>query len=134
MVDAYIQLGRYDEAIEAGRKSRLLQGAPPEMVEPRTATVKEAFRTGGVRGFWQKVIEVEQEAARQNHTEVTPITLAVYRVRIGDKEQALEILENALANGKREYRFPQMKVEPIWEPLRADPRFQEMLRKIGFNQ
>ncbi|HEY0657583.1 MAG TPA: protein kinase [Pyrinomonadaceae bacterium] len=132
MVYPYFEKGMYEEAIEAGRKSRLLQGLPPEQVENRTAAVREAYRKGGVRGFWQKVLELEQEVARKNNTELSPITIAFYQVRMGNKEQALDLLEKAFADGRRELRLVQMKTDPIWYPIRPDPRFQELLRKIGF--
>jgi serine/threonine protein kinase/tetratricopeptide (TPR) repeat protein len=134
MTDAYFAKGMYEEAIEAGRKRRLLQGVPPEQVEARTATVKEAYHKLGVRGFFQKVLDLEREAAQKNDTELALTNLAVLQMRMGEKEQALDSLEKALEMGRRDLRFVHLKVDPIWKPIHSEPRFQELLRKIGFPQ
>jgi tetratricopeptide (TPR) repeat protein len=134
LAEAYIAKGMCEEAIEAGRKVRLLRGLPPELVETRTAILNEACRRSGLRGFHQKAIELELEAARKNNTQIGPTVLAFYQVRMGNKEQALGSLEKGFETRENYLRLVQLKTDPCWELLRAEPRFQELLRKVGFPQ
>jgi hypothetical protein len=64
--------------------------------------------------------------------EVPPFDLAAGQVGVGNNEAAIATLQNAVASGKREIPVVQLKVESLWDPLRADPRFQELIRKVGF--
>jgi len=48
---------------------------------------------------------------------------------LGDRERAIQHLQTALKDRSRE--LMRLKVEPIWDPLRDDPRFVEMLTKVG---
>ncbi|MDQ3013036.1 MAG: tetratricopeptide repeat protein, partial [Acidobacteriota bacterium] len=129
---AYIEKGMYKEAIEANRKGRLLKGIPPEQVEKRAAALKEAYRKLGARGYWQKVFELEQEEARKRNTEISQSNLAEFQIRLGNKEQALDLLEKAFE--KRDPNLAGIKIDPPWELLHTDPRFQDLVRRIGFPQ
>jgi hypothetical protein len=51
--------------------------------------------------------------------------------RMGDKDRALEDL--ALAIEQRDHRMTQLKVNPILDPLRSDPRFAELLRRMNLD-
>lgn len=55
--------------------------------------------------------------------------VAIVRAGLGQSEQAFAALEEALAH--REWRLVRMNVEPMFDPLRADPRFAAMLRRMG---
>ena len=131
---AYIAKGMYEEAIEANRKQRLLKGMPPEQVEKRAEALKEAYRKSAVRGYWQKALELDQEEARQRNTEIGPAELAHYQIRLGNKVQALDLLEKSFASGKHDPSLARIKTDSAMEPLYADPRFQDLLRRIGFPQ
>jgi hypothetical protein len=55
---------------------------------------------------------------------------AEIRVRIGDLDGALALLERLLSiNAGREASVPSLRKDPVWDPLRADPRFEQMLRR-----
>ncbi|MBA4122955.1 MAG: protein kinase [Acidobacteria bacterium] len=134
LIDVYFAKGMYEEANEEKGKQKILEGVPPEQLDKAIATVKDAYRKSGARGFWQKVIELEQEDARKKNTEMSPFALAKYQIRMGDKEQALNSLEKAIESGKRDLGLLELKADPVWEPLRSDPRFQDLLQRVGFPQ
>jgi hypothetical protein len=50
-------------------------------------------------------------------------------VGLGEKEAALEQLEQGYADRVTGMRW--IKIDPIFDPLRDEPRFQELLRKVG---
>lgn len=51
-------------------------------------------------------------------------------VSLGKRDEALESLEKA--NEERSYLFLFVKVDPYLDPLRSDPRFQDLLRRMNF--
>jgi serine/threonine-protein kinase len=51
---------------------------------------------------------------------------------LGDSEQALLWLERAVE--QRDLRLTFLKVEPKWNNLRDDKRFQDLLRRVGLQQ
>jgi len=49
--------------------------------------------------------------------------------RLGDKEDSILWLEKAFASHTRDLIY--LKVEPQYDPLRSDPRFQAMVKRLG---
>jgi hypothetical protein len=60
---------------------------------------------------------------------VSPYLIAEIYAGLGEKDQALEWLEKACDEHATSIIF--LKVEPSFDGLRSDPRFQEMVRRIG---
>ena len=80
----------------------------------------------GTRGFWRRWLEIEERQPEYFNTDGP----AMAWLRIGERERALSELERLC-----EARSPWMRaigVEPLWDPLRADPRFQALMRKARF--
>jgi TolB-like protein/Tfp pilus assembly protein PilF/predicted Ser/Thr protein kinase len=63
---------------------------------------------------------------------VSPMTLADRYVLLGDREHAIAWLEKAYQ--ERASRLRYLKMDPVYDPLRSDPRFQDLLRRIGLPQ
>lgn len=61
---------------------------------------------------------------------VSPAELAILDAALGDAEGALKSLEKAFA--ERDTQLTSLKVEPAYDPLRNDARFQGWISKIGF--
>jgi serine/threonine protein kinase/Tfp pilus assembly protein PilF len=60
---------------------------------------------------------------------VSPAELAVLYLGLGDKEKALSALERAYAAHDLQMGF--LGVDPHYDPLRSEPRLQELIRKVG---
>ncbi len=63
---------------------------------------------------------------------VSPAELAVLYFGLGDKEGALTSLERAYAAHDLQMQF--LKIDPHYDSLRSDPRFQDLMRRVGLPQ
>jgi hypothetical protein len=74
--------------------------------------------------------EAEKLEKLSQHEQVM-MTMLWAHLGVGDKEEALADLEKAYS---QHYGFLiTIKVEPALDPLRSDPRFQELLRRVGLS-
>ncbi len=94
---------------------------------------REAFQRGSEEGGWEgglrAWISVMIEWATQGAFGLA-YEIAAQSAMIGETEEAMTWLERAY-----EERDPQLliaKTDPRLDPLRSDPRFQDLLRRIGF--
>ena len=55
---------------------------------------------------------------------------AVVALGLGERDRALGWLEKALDERSSQMCF--LRVEPLWDSLRPDPRFREVLKQVGF--
>jgi hypothetical protein len=86
------------------------------------AEMREAYRTHGLKGYW-RVRYRRGVKAPKGSTDFAEVC-----ARVGDKDRALEGLTYAIR--RRDHRVTQLKVNPILDPLRSDPRFAELLRRV----
>jgi tetratricopeptide (TPR) repeat protein len=63
---------------------------------------------------------------------VPALTFAVVYVGLGDKDHAFEWLNKAYE--ERFTRLAYIRQEAFWDSLRSDPRYTELIRKMGFPQ
>jgi len=61
--------------------------------------------------------------------EITAGVAEVYSI-LGDSDRAIEILDGLLSRPSA-VTVEGLKINPIWDPLRSDPRFQALLQKYG---
>jgi hypothetical protein len=92
--------------------------------EPRQATaIEQAYRTGGYRGVLLLQAEADQRSG--------DLARAAFSLtQAGEQEKALSLLEEC-------YRrhcpgMLRLKVEPDFDPIRSNPRFQKILRDVGY--
>jgi serine/threonine-protein kinase len=129
---AYVNQGKFEEAIEESRKAGILFGKPPEKVEKHAAAALAAYRTGGARGYWLNGLETAKREAQARGSEPSPDELATIYAQLGDKDQAFAELEKLYRKRSRQMNY--LKVEPILDPLRSDPRFADLVRRVGLPQ
>ena len=70
----------------------------------------------------QKLLEWDQRKP------VDPAAVAWAYLGVGDKDQAFAYLEKAYV--QHSAKLATLKVEPGFDPLRADPRYQDLLRRV----
>jgi hypothetical protein len=121
----------YEEAIDVDRQIMLSGGVPQAEADQRSSEVRNAYRASGAKGFWQMVLDRRSDEARSGGQETDPYVLAGLQLGTGNREQALDSLEKAVAMGPAKTSILWLKAEPVWDPLRDEPRFKEILRKMG---
>jgi len=125
------EMGRYEEAIKESEKSELLGGSSPEDAAAEATMMLQAFKTGGEKGFWQKNLELTLQALKQPRGGfVAASVVAASYARAGDKDKAFEWLDKAYAERDGE-DIALLKCDPTFKNLRGDPRFADLLRRLG---
>jgi TolB-like protein/DNA-binding winged helix-turn-helix (wHTH) protein/Flp pilus assembly protein TadD len=123
---AYLGKGRYTEAVSEFEKRLSL--SKDEAVT--RAHLGYAYAAAGRRGEAEKVLADLNELFRQR--QVSPYYIAIVYAGLGGKEQAFGWLEKAYQEHSRP--LGGLKVNPVWDNLRSDPRFADLLRRIGLPQ
>lgn len=86
-----------------------------------------AYQTAGWRGVRQKYFE--KQKLEENNPGSNLYALARQSALLGEKEQAFEYLNKAIE--KRHAQVVMLGVEPSFDILRDDPRFDELLKRVG---
>jgi eukaryotic-like serine/threonine-protein kinase len=84
----------------------------------------------GQREEARQILRQLAEAAKERYTPA--LAFAVVHLGLGENDQALNWLEKAYE--ERFNRLAYLRREPIWDPLRSDPRFVDLLRRINLPQ
>jgi DNA-binding winged helix-turn-helix (wHTH) protein/TolB-like protein/Flp pilus assembly protein TadD len=121
---AYMYKGSYDPAIAELKKSVPLSGDSPD--EP--ATLAQAYALSGKKTEARKILsDLEQRTA---HAYISPGTLANLYWLLGDKDRAFALFDQALED--HDNMMVLLKVEPMFDEVRSDPRFAKLVRSVGF--
>lgn len=120
---AYQRKGMDAEAFAAFVESDLFLGKS----EQRIAAYRAAFAQGGLKLFWQKALEFVEAEAREK--KLPDYYLAVFYARAGDGKNAFKKLEKSYA--VREPYLMNLKSDFAFDGLRSDPRFTDLLRRVG---
>ena len=119
---ALSMLGRHDEAIAALEKGVAASGRSSEMLAQLALAHGRAGRTSRARALLSEL------RARSRMQHVSPFAFALVHTGLGERGTAIEALEEAYRH--REWLLCVLKTEPIFDPLRGDPRFDDLLRRI----
>src|SRR5256884_1356710 len=91
------------------------------------AALGHAYAIAGNRREAEKVLQTLSDRAKKSY--VSPFDLALIYAALGEKDKAFALLDKAVA--ERSTFLVYSKWEPRLDPLRSDPRFQELLRRVG---
>ena len=118
-----IQAGRLPEAIAAFRKAKAMD-SPPYV----TAYLAYAYGASGDRT--RALAELEDLKKRSRRGVVSPYNMALVSLGLGDRAHALDSLEKAYASDSEWLGY--LNLDKIFDSLRSEPRFQALLKKLGF--
>ena len=119
---AYAQSGMYKEAIAERQRLLTLSGNPDLAV-----AIGEDYRKSGYSGVLQGSLEGLKEVSKERY--VPPYHVAQIYARLADKQQTLAWLEQAF--NERDSQVTYMKVEPAFDEIRSDARFQQLLHRLA---
>ena len=120
--DAYVQSGMYQEAVAEQQKVLALSGNPDF-----AAAVGESYRKYGYSGVLQFMLGGLQEESKRGYT--PPYNIAQIYARLGDKDQCFAWLEQAY--NERDSKLTYLRVEPAFDEMNSDPRFQQLLQRLA---
>jgi tetratricopeptide (TPR) repeat protein len=120
---AYEQKRMYQQAIEEFEKVAALEKDDPNSI----ASLGHAYAVAGNKGAALKTLDKLNTLAKQS--DVSPYQLALVYAGLGEKERAFASLEKAKV--ERSTLLTYLKMDPRFDSLRPDPRFQDLLRRMG---
>jgi TolB-like protein/DNA-binding winged helix-turn-helix (wHTH) protein/Tfp pilus assembly protein PilF len=121
--NAYEAKGLYAESVAEHLEEFRLKGEAPETI----GELRKAFESGGIKGFWRQ--RLAQLKARPGYLE--PFVLVNIYLSLGDKDQVFASLEKAYRD--RNPNMVGLKSSPRSDILRSDPRYDNLLRRVGLS-
>jgi TolB-like protein/DNA-binding winged helix-turn-helix (wHTH) protein/Flp pilus assembly protein TadD len=125
MIGSLTQLGRYDEAIG-------LINRPPESDENPWSWAKKANvygRSGQTEEARRALVKAEQFS---DSGPARGLILLIAYSGTGQKDRVIELLQKAYA--EHSSAVVPIKVDPMYDPFRSDPRFEDLLRRVGLER
>jgi serine/threonine protein kinase/tetratricopeptide (TPR) repeat protein len=117
LATAYWLQGNHAESVKSLARTREINGE-----QEVAALMRESFAKGGWEGYLRYMSEDPQPAQ-------TAYSRATFYAARGEKDKAFAELNRSYEN--REAALSSLKVSPLLDPLRSDPRFAELVRKVG---
>jgi TolB-like protein/DNA-binding winged helix-turn-helix (wHTH) protein/Flp pilus assembly protein TadD len=121
LAQAYLQKHMYDEAVAELQQAVKLSGNSPTCM----ANLARAYVASGKRNEAVKLLGDLKKRSNPGYSNASEI--AMIYASLGDTDQAMNWLEK----GYEERFNPGVLLRPGFDPLRSDPRFQNLLRRIG---
>jgi TolB-like protein/Flp pilus assembly protein TadD/predicted Ser/Thr protein kinase len=120
---AYLKEGMNQDAISEFQKGVTLSGSDPE----ESVDLGYAYAVTGKQAEAKKILAKLKK--KRERAFVSPAALAIVSGALGEKDEAFAWLEKAYE--VRDPTLTYLKVGPKFTPLRSDPRFQDLLRRMG---
>jgi tetratricopeptide (TPR) repeat protein len=126
VIDAYVQQGRFAEALADLEEWRRTSG------DGIYISSRLIYLYGRMGQKDKARAELRKLEAMNKIQSLDPVSMALAYLGAGNNDATLSSLEKAYA--QRSNLLTALKVEPAYDPLRDDPRFQELLRRVGLAQ
>ncbi len=123
---AYEQKQVFDAAIEEFQKAVSLSGGSPLM----KAALGHAYAKSQKKDEANKILGELNELSKQEY--VSSYEVATIYVALGDNEQAFQLLEKAHA--EHSFHLVRLNVSPHFKPISSDPRFQDLVHRVGLSR
>jgi len=121
---AYEKTGRQAEAVEESLEHGRSLGF---LTSEQIGFLRKSFKTSGWHGFLQGRIVLLEQRSKTDY--MSPNHLAGLYSLLGEKDHAFAWLEKAL--NERDPAIVKIKIDPIYDNLRSDPRFIKLLQRIN---
>ncbi len=128
LIDGYWGKRMYPQVIEEWKALGQLSGDRDE--SDFAAAMEQGFRSGGWKGALTKGIEIREAQRKTGYS--SAYTIAALYAELGDKDQAFRWLNTAYQ--EHDWLLGDLKTNLLLDPIRSDPRFAELVRKVGLPQ
>jgi tetratricopeptide (TPR) repeat protein len=125
LVFAYVQKGLFADAVADTAKWHRIDDGPGSW-----AIEAYVYGRSGQRVEARRALEKLQLLNR--HRQMDPAAIVLAYVGMDNKEEAFAWLQKAYSEHSN--ALTTLKVDPIYDPLRSDPRFQDLVRRVGLAQ
>jgi len=122
--EAYLAKGMYKQGIAELQKAVALDSAPERW--DRYPVLAYAYAVSGKRDEALKILAEQKRLAKQRY--IATYNFAIIYTGLGDKDRAFEHLNKSFDEGNPLIQVPS---RPLFDSLRSDPRYTELLRRIG---
>jgi TolB-like protein/Tfp pilus assembly protein PilF len=120
---SYVYKGHFQEGIaELQKATELLPGNPDSMGQ-----LGIAYALSGDHARAQKVLSKLKDPSQPR---LPAYSIAMVYAALADKEQTIFWLQKGYEERNDDMIY--MKIEPVFDPIRADSRFQDLIRRVGF--
>lgn len=121
----YLASGRIDEAVATAEKTVAVSGRAPAAL----GLLGLAYGTSGRKREANKVLDELFQLQKRRY--VPPLAFTYVYIGLGNKDQAFAWLEKSYQERSNHIAF--FKVNPTVDSLRSDPRFADLLKRIGLD-
>jgi len=125
LVYGYWGKREYSKVIEQWKMYGLLSG--DQRISELASALELGFQSAGWKGALTKGIEVLKVQRMNSYS--SPYNIASFYADLGDKDQAFQWLNTAYQ--EHDQSLVGLNVDFLLDPLRSDPRFSELVRKVG---
>jgi TolB-like protein/predicted Ser/Thr protein kinase/cytochrome c-type biogenesis protein CcmH/NrfG len=115
------------QAFTAHEKTNSLEAT---FSDAEMADIMKAYETAGLSAYFLKENELRQKRLAEGKYQ-SPLNIALNYAFAGADSETLDWLERAV--DEHTPWLPEMKIDPMWDGVRSQPRFQALLKKIGFD-
>jgi len=122
---ALVHMRKYEEAITEFQKAVELSGGGAAQL----GALGYAYALANRRAEALEIVEKLKERAREHYVPLAMVSIIFSG--LGDKDQAMTWLEKA--NEERDPWLTGLKVDRMFDPLRSDPRFLDLMQRVGLN-
>jgi serine/threonine-protein kinase len=119
----YLQKGMYEDAFVEFQEDLALFGINPELI----AEAQNIYTTSGIKGIFKMWLDYLKIVSMQEY--VDPFGFAEIHAFLDEKDQAFEWLEKAYEG--RSPALAWIRVEPLLDNIRSDPRYKAFLKKMN---
>ena len=119
----YVAKGLPDRAVAELERAKALLGPRPDVVTSTAYVLARAGRTREALATLDELRRISQPR------DPSPFRLASVHIGLGDTERAFEWLQKAIE--ARDWQMGMLEVEPVFDDLRSNPRFRELIERVG---
>jgi len=129
LTTAYEWKGDFSKAIDLEEETAVLYGESKEAAAQRFTRLRRAYERLGTKEYWR--MNLEQQLSQWKTNPGDPYNHAVSYARVGKNLEAFTWLGKAYQVRSQELIFG-LRTEPAFDAMRSDPRYTDLVHRIGF--